>query len=122
MKKIFGNSSRRIGRGIFDYLRMIIRFRGFWFWLMLSWTIWGRILSSEGLNKWVLGLLTAAWLTKVWNDNPIFVRTYGDTDYMINNSLILYPLSISILRDRMLLSLFGGLRDKVLPVSVFKPK
>jgi hypothetical protein len=105
------------------HIRIVAQFRSFWLWLTILWILSSVLIKmSEAIFWGILGLIAGIWLTKVGNDKPVFVRSYGDAVYMIENPFFSIVSRSSVLSDRILVSLFGSSLDKILVVYPFSTK
>ena len=112
----------RLAHIVVAHIRLIAQFRGFWFWLAVVCLIFCLTQVSSELTWAIFGLVSGVWLSKAWDESPVFIRSYGDPYYMVENSFFLFFQKRIILRDRISLSLFGGSRDKALVVYPFSIK
>ena len=109
--------SRQVYKAI-SQLHVIFQFRGLWLWLFIIWSLLKVFLAIPSALFWgIFGLFLGLLLTKAWDSNPLFIRSYGDSIYMINNPICAPAcLKTHILEDNILISVFGSSRDKAMVV------
>jgi len=104
-------------------IELSLRLRRFWLWTTILWlsvciaSPWGPLPAFFIPFAWAaFGLLAGGLIANIGNSNPIFIRSFGDAVYMLQNSLI-FLSKAKALDSPIFIGLFGTSFYKVIPVS-----